>query len=635
MSDRGNPVRARRRVAGVVLAGLASATLSLSAPGPAVAGDAERGARQDFRISPDNQPGSYRRLDGTRDAVHDACSVRRRQQVEPSIAINPRDPRVLAAGAMDACVAVRHPSPLAQPQHALAYYRSADGGRRWKASLFPGYVVEDTGPASELACSMQGDPSMAFDRRGRLFYAALCPVFVGLGTLDFHIAVATFDRDGERFVRAVRVDPTPPPDQESVRSTDKVNLAVDITGSRHDGNVYVSYLECAGPGTRGPCFNEDESVIHVVRSTDHGKTFSEPAVIVGPEGRFTSWSDIAVGPDGTVYVTFRSSPTDGQRPLWIARSTDGGKTFSDAQLVARIPTFDSDLFRGSPGGASSCGDGPFACPSGFSFPSFRSFSQVAADANGVHVVWNQRLPSGQSKVFHRTSPDGVTWTSPPTQVDHLRRGHQWWPDVVSVEDVITVAFLDSRRDPAYSPDRPPGNTASGTNPGPSVDTYAATSRDGGRTWRERRLSRRSSVPNYETYHDARLSWYGDYIYLSGVPGAGVVAAWPDSRDVVAGDDTRPDSEENGFDVHAPCAWDPNTVAAPLFGYRSPPYADACLDQGGLDLNIYGAWVSRHRSCRGWACGRAGRGRPRHRDRAPGRGTASATADTREQHAASR
>jgi hypothetical protein len=346
-----------------------------------------------------------------------------------------------------------------------------------------------------------------------------------------------------------------------------VNLAVDTTRSRHAGNVYVSYLECAGPATMGPCANENESVIHVVRSTDHGRTFSEPAVIAGPEGRFASFTDLAVGPDGTVYVTFRSSPTAGQRPIWIARSTDGGRTFSPAQLIARFTTFDYEQFQLAGGDAfGNCGDGPFTCASGFNLPVFRSFAQVTADRTGVHVAWNQ-------------------------------------------EQCITVVFLDSRRDPAYSPDRPPGNTAHGTNPGPSVDTYVASSRDGGRTWKTRRLSRRPSVPNYETYHEARVPWYGDYIYLSGARGAGVVAAWVDSRDVLPGDDTRPDSEENGFDVFAPCAWDPNTVAGPPTGYRAPTYSDPCLDQGGLDLNIYGAWVSRSHSCRGWWCDKESRASP--------------------------
>ena len=216
------------RTVGLLLTGL---TLSLAVPATAVATGHKAPPGREFRISPDDRPGSYRRLDGTRDALHDACSVRRRQQAEPTIAVNPRDPRVIAAGAMDACIGIRYPSPAPQPQHALAYYRSADAGRTWSASLFPGHVVADSGPASDLACTMHEDPSMAFDRRGRLFYAALCPVYAGFSTTDFQVAVATFDHDGSRFVQAVRADPAPPPEQEAVRSADKVTLAVDTTHS--------------------------------------------------------------------------------------------------------------------------------------------------------------------------------------------------------------------------------------------------------------------------------------------------------------------------------------------------------------------------------------------------------------------
>ena len=326
---------------------LVSATLVVPAAAAAAGGHG-----REFRVTPDDRPGSYLRLDGTRDALHDACSQRRRQQADPSIAVNPRNPRVIAAGAMDACIAFRNPAPVPQPQHALGLYRSTDDGRTWDASLFPGYVVADTGPTSELGCTMHANPSLAFDRQGRLFYAAHCPVFSGLGTLDFQVAVATFDRDGSRFVQAVRADPTPPPEQERVRSTTWVTLAVDATHGRHSGNVYVAYVDCAGSAPRGPCLNENESTIQIVRSTDHGRTFSPPAVLTAPDGRFASMPDLAVGPDGTVHVTFRTSPTAGQRPIWIASSTDGGATFPPAQVVTRFATFDSAQF------ALSAGRGP-------------------------------------------------------------------------------------------------------------------------------------------------------------------------------------------------------------------------------------------------------------------------------------
>src|SRR5262245_21814088 len=93
---------------------LVSATLLV--PGSAVASG---GHGREFRVTPHNRPGSYLRLGGTRDALHDACSQRRRQQVNPSIAVNPRNPRVIAAAGVDACIAFRNPAPVPNPQHAL------------------------------------------------------------------------------------------------------------------------------------------------------------------------------------------------------------------------------------------------------------------------------------------------------------------------------------------------------------------------------------------------------------------------------------------------------------------------------------------------------------------------------------
>jgi hypothetical protein len=159
-------------------------------------------AEADDRITRDETAGSYVRQDGAADPVHAACSTSRRQQAEPSVAVNPRDPSVIAVGAMDACIAVRNPVPVAQAQHWAAYYRSADGGDLWRASLLPGYPGDASQPF-EAGCVIQADATLAFDNEGRLFYGGLCLVFAGdLVPADFQIAVATYDRDGRRFVRA-------------------------------------------------------------------------------------------------------------------------------------------------------------------------------------------------------------------------------------------------------------------------------------------------------------------------------------------------------------------------------------------------------------------------------------------------
>ena len=565
------------------------------APPVSPPGEANRKDAQDVRVSPDNSAGSYRRLDGTTDATHDACSTNRRQQHEPSVAVNPHNTKVIAAAAMDVCIAQRSPLPLPQAQSWASYYRSADGGNTWSASLMPGYPGDAAQPF-ETDCVIQADPTLSFDNEGRLYYGGLCLVYGGdVIPADFQIAVATFEDDGTRLVRQVRVDVP-----KDGRLSDKPMLAVDQTDGRFAGNLYVAFTECGRPI---PCL-PGKWEIKIARSTDQARSFSDPITLSPPGDGMYSFADLAVGPDGAVYVTYRSflAPFD----VYVTKSTDGGETFTDPVVVETIAPFDSaqyiseagrdqqDLQRNFDGGApeGSCGDGPFACPSGFNFPVWRTFPTIAADDAGVHLAWSAELPNGQGKVFVRNSPDGLTWTEPSFPIDSVPTGHQFYPDMASADGTLSVMFYDSRTDAAYSPDRPPGNTATGTNSGLSLDAYVASSTDGGVTWQERRLTTVSSQPNYETYLDGRSPSMGDYIMLSAVRG-GTFAVWTDLRDVVSGDDTRSDSAENGFDVFAPCTWLPNTVGGPTTGYAAPRESDACLSQGGLDSNIYGSPLPEH------------------------------------------
>jgi hypothetical protein len=83
-----------------------------------------------------------------------------------------------------------------------------------------------------------------------------------------------------------------------------------------------------------------------------------------------------------------------------------------------------------------------------------------------------------------------------------------------------------------------------------------------------------------------VGFWGDYLYVSAVPGA-VNVAWTDSRDLVAGPDPREtgvDDDHNGFDVLQPCTYVPNDINAA--SYSSPLVSDPCLSKGGLDENIY-------------------------------------------------
>jgi hypothetical protein len=526
-------------------------------------------AATDARVTVDDTAGSYVRYDGGTDPSIAGCSTGRRPQNEPTVAVDRRNTQIVVAGANDYC------RQAVGGDTWVGYYRSTDGGLSWSNSLVPGYPGDNSpaGLASPVSgqCEAAGDPTQAFDAEGRLFYAFIC--FNRVKPANGSVFAATYEGDGATYVRTVRIAAGTP----SVWGLfqDKINLTVDPA----TGNVYVVWGRYSGQSAN--------NVLYFARSTDHGQSFSRP-IRLAPGLAEEQFGDVAVGPDGDVYVTFVTSAiqTPTEAAVWIVKSEDEGVSFTDPSRVTGIDPFDSNEFSGN--GFRDCGDGPFACPSGFTYSRFASLSAVTADDDGVHVVWNAETAAGQSKVFVRNSPDGLAWTAPAVQLDAVPTGHQWWPDVASAGGMITVIFNDSRADPAYSPDRPPGNDADGVNSGDVVDAWAAQSSDGGVTWAEMKVSSAGSNYGWETHGSRRVGFWGDYNYVSAVPGA-VHVTWTDSRDLVSGDDPREigaDDDMDGFDVYQPCTYVPNDINAP--SYTSPTIDDPCLSQGGLDQNIYGA-----------------------------------------------
>jgi hypothetical protein len=463
------------------------------------------------------------------------------------------------AGANDYCTAITTGDAW------VGYYRSTDGGRTWRSSLVPGYPTDKTsgGVASPThgSCSAGSDPTQAFDRAGRLFYGFICFNRAGSGAQAEGEAdptgglagsstyVATYDQDGAHYVGTALVA-----QGSRDANEDKINLAVDDSGGRFDGNVYTAWVQVAPPTPEG--FPQDPMLF--ARSTDHGASFSKAIPV--SDFAHARFPDVAVGPDGVVYVAFRIGDS-----LWVTRSTNGGRSFRTPVLIAEVFPFDSTQFSG--GSGQDCGSGRFSCNTGMHFARFDSEAVVAADADGVHVVWNERSPQGQSKMWIRSSTDrGATW-SEPVQLDGAKTGHQFFPDIASAGGELTVAFYDSRYDPGYSPWRAPGNTADKTSSGPAVDVFVARSTDGGQHWTEQRVTSEGS--NFGLEVPGKLPFWGDYLYVSSAGGAAQVV-WTDSRDVV--------TESGGdFSVYEPC-----------FGRAF--INDPCLSKGGDDQNIYTARI---------------------------------------------
>jgi hypothetical protein len=537
----------------IVLAPTVALVIALAAP--------SSGAASNSRVTLDNDgTSSYTRYDGSSDAATLRCSHDKRSQNEPAVAVDPNDTDVIAAGSNDYCAA-----PITGDVWA-GYYRSTDGGNAWHDSLVPGYPG-DTSAAALAApqsgsCGAAGDPTQMFDNDGRLFYGFICfnrgkPVNGGL-------YVARYLNDGSTYDRTVLIKKGTPSAlfAASGHFQDKDNLAVDQgPSSPFEDNVYIGWSQYNG--------QSGNNNVLVSRSTNHGVSFQAPVKVTPTEQGTASFVDLAVGPTGTLYITWLRYTSSFTGAVLLSRSTDGGQTFTRARQIAAIDLFDSNQYSGD-AGTYDCGDAPFDCSTGFTFSRFFSNSAVEADATGVHVVWASDDAAGQSRVYVRNSSNGTTF-GPAIAIDPQPAGHQWFPDISSADGTINVIYYDSRDDPAYSPDNPPGNTSAGTNSGDVVNSFLAKSSNGGSSWSSTQLSNHGSNFGWETHGSRLIGFWGDYLYVSAVPGA-VFATWTDSRDLVPGTDPRDPTATDGFDVL-------QCNASTL---------DACQEGGGLDQNIYGS-----------------------------------------------
>jgi hypothetical protein len=546
----------------------------------------------------------YVRHDGGTDATIASCSSDattdtaggdgggNRQQNEPALAINPSNPLVMVAGSNDYC-------PTATTGDAwMGFYVSTDGGANWLNSLNPGYPTDTSaeGQASPIyrRAGNSGDPIMDWDNENRLFYGGLSfnrtlPNPGGVLQQVGDVIVSTWVYAPSApvkldYMRTVIVGQGTP-SRFGGRFNDKPSLRVDDwSDSPHEGNVYVSWT--LFPGRAG------NDQILFARSTDHGVTFSKPLKI-SKRIAVGQGSDIAVAPDGTVYVFWRQfdvAVPGIDDAIMFVKSTDGGRTFTDPRVARPIIPYDrSDRYLNG-AFARDCGDGPFECQSHFVFHREFSAPNAAVDATGaVYVTWEQLVPAaangdtytpdGQSRVVVSKSTNGGTTFSAPVPIDPQATGHQWWPNLEFDRSTRTIVaiYYDSRSDPSYSVNRPPGNTAEATSPcgGAAtcdvLGTYFASSADGV-TWNRLRVHAIGHQPEYEMFGDRNVPFHGDYLWID-ANGGTAFGVWADNRDVRPGSDSR-ESSFDGFDV-----WQCRPT---------PESPDLCPNAGGLNQNIYGA-----------------------------------------------
>lgn len=283
---------------------------------------------------------------------------------ETSVAIDPTRPgTVLAAYQVPATVA-----------------RSTDGGEHWSSRALP----------ETDRYQLSGDPAVTFDAQGHAY--ALYIAFdrpddydtLGAAAHRNGIFLNRSDDGGRTWwphpVAVIRQREAP-----GIPFEDKPMMTTD---PGRPGSVYVAWTE----------FRRHESVILFARSRDGGRSFSRPLEISGRPGSpkdsvgADEGTDLAVGPDGTLYVVWSDSTG-----IRLDRSTDGGASFGPDILVATTP----DIVFGVPGVERANG-----------YPSL----EVDRRTGRLYVAWvDGRL--GHTAVLLSTSDDGGAHWSPPRPID--------------------------------------------------------------------------------------------------------------------------------------------------------------------------------------------------------------------------
>ena len=391
-------------------------------------------------------------------------------QAEMSIAVDPNDPLRVAVVTMNGGDA-----------GALLAAASSDGGVTWQQSVVP--------TSGSLGWT-DSDPMAAFDAAGVLHLIHIPTGPDGPGPLGIDMT-RSFD-GGLTWQPNLRIS-------ANLGSDDKVALAVDThRGSPGFGTIYVAWKWPPG------------DIFHT-RSTDGGATF-EPVRRLA--SRAVSGLDLAVAPDGTVWLVANSAVTRG---VVYARSADLGLTFSAPTRLARTHV--------------SWATKPIAACRRLSLV---QASVAVDDSDGprrgtVYVAWNDHRelaacldacdpanPCDSDVLLSRSEDGGDTWSAPVVvhpEAPPLSDQFHPWLAVDPTDGSVLVAYKDSRDDPSRR----------------VAQTYLARSPDGGRSWAPGWALSSAAGPAGSNFQ------FGDYQSLAVLDGR-AYAAWSDfRRDPATGD----------------------------------------------------------------------------------------------------
>jgi hypothetical protein len=459
----------------------------------------------------------------------------RRQQPEPTIAIDPRNPDVIVAGAQDFRRA-RELRAACGGDRWNGFYLSADGGQTWSNSLVPGYCTDPTqGAGSEQAVSdMFGlstntDPVVAFDTFGNVFYLHIAFNAIKKASTppstSGRLLVSTYRVSDAGAAVYAKTEKVPSgsgnsPDKRqsgpgNSRFDDKQWMTVDTTpSSPFYGRVYVTWTKFGAQGGQSSIYLTHCGGGGPGAEECNGSDWSRGHVITRPvAGGLVQESFPTTAPDGTLYVAFLQfqggfGSTRPHAGIWVAKSTDGGETFTQRR-IAPIRQIPSPI----PPQGNAANDG---------LNSFRTGTvpTIGVTSDGlVHLAWGQWNGEDADVVYQRLTPD-LEPAGPRREMSDDADAHAFFPSLETEGNTVHVAWYDSRLDLD-------GGTID------ALDVFANTSTNSGASFApDVRVSDVSWNPNAVSRFPVFCqAFIGDYLDVDLVGGR-IATIWTDNRNVV-------------------------------------------------------------------------------------------------------
>ncbi len=353
---------------------------------------------------------------------------------------------------------------------------SEDGGKTFTDL---GYL--DPGPSTFNF--LVGNPSVACANERRFYYASMFATTVQSRTqlIPKEAIGVNISNDGGRTWST----PIPAVLMDSQHVLERESLAIDPSNPQR---LFLTFTDLDFEvATGGPCAGQTEMLIQMVRSTDGGESWSRAQIlkrICANTGNAVNGSRVAVGPDGTVYVTYLFYDNINNRELiQVRRSDDHGLSFHSAVDATTVV----------PAGANSMLQGLFLSNE---YPSIAIDRAEGESRGSIYLAWTDGRNHSQTDLFSATGvysfgdvllaksvDEGRHWSTPiavsPVPNDVTRDQFMPWVAVDS-SGKVAVCYSDRRNSTQNN----------------AIDHYCSVSKDHGSTFRDVRLTDR----NWSTGH---------------------------------------------------------------------------------------------------------------------------------------